>query len=172
MGDGGHPVWAGRLDHDKCPEHFLDILQRTKITGTVYGTGPMEEQLRKSYPHADFGGWLSPAELWKTADLYVGTSRREAFGRSAVEAAHAGVPVVISDQYGAAEFLFTDPELSEICVLPLDRPELWDASVVRIMRDVELRRRISDHVYENATGLSIQASVKRVQERLLGITER
>lgn len=166
---GGPLVWAGRLDDDKRPEFFLDLLSETRLPGVVYGTGPLETDLRRRFPDVRFGGWAPSARLWQDASIFVGTSRREAFGRSAVEAAHAGVPVVISDQYGAAEFLFTDPELSSLCVLPVDDLPRWADAVTRISTDDSLARAVSDHVYENATKLSIGASASTIQNRLAGM---
>lgn len=162
-------VWAGRVDSDKRPEFFVELVEALGHAGRVVGEGPLVERLRATSPASvEWSGWRDPSELWSDASLYLGTARREAFGRCAVEAAQAGLPIVLTDQYGAAPLLFTDPDLRARFVLPVDDKAAWVQAVQALLDDAELRRRVSDHVCANAERLTIAASVDRVMNRLAG----
>jgi hypothetical protein len=163
----GRLVWAARLDVDKRPRAFADLVAATGVPGTMFGHGPLEADLRTDAPAGlSLGGWADPAALWTDAAVFVGTASREAFGRSAVEAALAGVPVVLGDAYGAAPLLVTDDELRRRFVLPVDDPRPWATAVHDLVGDAELRRRLSDHVHANASALTIGRSVDAVLARL------
>ena len=160
-------VWAGRVDADKRPEFFVELIEELGVAGRVVGEGPLVERLRAtSSGSVEWSGWLDPSQLWSDASLYLGTARREAFGRCAVEAAQAGLPMVLTDQYGAAPLLFTDPDLRARFVLPVDDKARWFGAVRALLGDADLRRRVSDHVCANAQSLTIAASVDRVLDRL------
>ena len=166
--DGDAPlVWAGRVDDDKRPEFFVEVVEALGTRGRVVGEGPLVDRLRTSSPASvEWTGWRDPAQLWSDASLYLGTSRREAFGRCAVEAAQAGLPMVLTDQYGAAPLLFTDPGLRRRFVLGVDDTAAWTEAVRALLGDAGLRREVSDHVWANAQQLTIAASVDRVVDRL------
>ena len=162
-------VWAGRVDDDKRPGFFVELVQALGARGRVVGEGPLVEPLRATSPASvEWTGWRAPDELWSDASFYLGTSRREAFGRCAVEAGQAGLPMVLTDQYGAAPLLFTDPGLRERFVLPVDDLPAWTRAVRSLLDDADLRREVSDHVWANAQQLTIAASVDRVLARLTG----
>lgn len=166
-GSEGQLVWAGRLDKDKRPDFFIDLARETGLAARVYGAGPLLDALLAAAPaNVEIAGWADPASLWHNAWAFVGTSRREAFGRSAAEAAQAGLPMLISDEYGVAPFLFTDPDLRRRCVLPVEDSAAWAASLRHLSTDQGLRRAVSDHVYANAAHLTIGASVDAILKRL------
>lgn len=166
-GTTGALVWAGRFVEEKRPEFFLDLAQELGVPARLFGEGPMDAELRSRAGGAvTVQGWTEPDRLWTDARVYVGTSYREAFGRSVVEAASAGVPVVLSDQYGAAPFLFTDPELRRDFVLPVDDRAAWIRAIRRLLENPELSRRVSDHVHSNALALSMENSVRGIEKRL------
>lgn len=162
----GVVVWAGRLDVDKRPELFLRIADQLDRRAVVYGEGPLTSSVQRADGQVEYRGWASPDTLWKDASVFVGTSSREAFGRSAVEAASAGVPVVIGSAYGAAELLYTEPELRKLLVIDSDDPGVWSSAVNVLCADKDLYKRASDHVHANATSLSVRASVDSIQRRL------
>ena len=163
----GRLVWAARLDVDKRPRAFADLVAATGVPGAMYGHGPLEAELRREAPVGlSVRGWADPAALWADAAVFVGTASREAFGRSAVEAALAGVPVVLGDAYGAAPLLVTDDELRRRFVLPVGDPRPWATAVRDLVGDADLRRRLSDHVHANASALTIGRSVDAVLARL------
>ncbi len=163
----GEIVWAGRLDVDKDPQLFVDACTEVGRRGVLYGDGPLKSALEDRVSWwAELAGWADMTQVWPTSSLYLGTSKREAFGRSAVEAALAGVPMVIGRDYGAAEYLITDPQLASICIVASRRPADWAESIQTVLSDPGLMRAISDHVHENAQALTVEASVNAVQARL------
>ncbi|MGN6218388.1 MAG: glycosyltransferase family 4 protein [Microbacterium sp.] len=166
-------VWAGRIDIDKRPELFLEVVERTGHRGRIYGEGPLSANLRaKDIAGLEWAGWAPAESLWNDASIYLGTSSREAFGRSAVEAAAAGLPVILSSDYGAAPLLFTDPLLSNLCVLNNSDPLAWASAARALIDDDELRRRVSDHVSQNAAALTIDASVSRAATQAAALLGR
>ncbi|TCL84415.1 glycosyltransferase involved in cell wall biosynthesis [Rathayibacter sp. PhB179] len=167
FGSDGDAIFAGRLDVDKRPAFFTEIVRALGVRAKIYGRGPLESSLQQTLPpNAELCGWTEPDRLWDGASVFLGTSLREAFGRSAVEAALRGVPVILSKDYGAADFLFTDEALARQFVLDSEPIGPWIAAVRGLYGDPELRRRVSDHVRANALELSIDRSVDRICERL------
>lgn len=164
-------VWAGRFDVEKRPHAFVDLVEACGVRGRLHGVGPLEQGLR-SRAGAGAGvrvmGWTDPHELHRTGDVFVGTAYREAFGRSAAEAAASGLPLVLGDRYGAAPTLITDDELRRRFVLPVDEPAAWVRAVRDLAADDGLRRAHSDHVAAAARAASIAASVDAVLERVGG----
>lgn len=156
-------VWAARYSIDKNPSLFFDALRGSTATGLMYGSGPLESELRASAPaNVKVPGWRPRDEIWTRARAYVGTSSREAFGRSATEAAMLGIPVIISEEFGCADMLYTEPWMRELCVLPVGRPEAWRAAVTALAHDDALHASISAHVADNASRLTIDAAVFNV----------
>lgn len=166
----GPLVWAGRLSVEKGPGEFLDLVRRVGGPARLHGSGPLDAELRARRPDGlDWAGWLPPERLWRDAGMAVTTSHRDAFGRSPVEAASAGVPVLLSDGTGAAPALYTDPELRRRFVLPLRDHAAWDSAVRDLRRDPDLRRRVSDHVHSTASELTIDRSLDAALSRLVAL---
>lgn len=163
-GAGTHDVvWAARFSEDKNPMLFLEALAGVEAHGTMYGTGLMEEQVRAQAPtNVEVRGWRAREEIWESARVYVGTSRREAFGRSAVEAAMLGIPVILSDVFGCADMLYTDASLREAFVLSTSDTARWREAISRLTSDDELHARASAHLRENAARLTIESAVDNV----------
>ncbi|MDE2606029.1 MAG: glycosyltransferase family 1 protein [Burkholderiales bacterium] len=87
-------LFVGRVSYEKNIEAFL----RTDLPGTkvVCGVGPVEEQLKRKYPHVRWVGLLPRPELAKlyaAADLFVFPSRADTFGLVMAEALACGTPV-------------------------------------------------------------------------------
>jgi glycosyltransferase involved in cell wall biosynthesis len=165
-------VWAARYSEDKNPSLFMEAMARTNARGVMFGTGPLEADLRASAPlNVEVGGWRNKAELWRDARAYVGTSYREAFGRSAVEAAMLGLPVVLSDRFGCAPMLYTDPVLAHRFVLPTSVPSLWVTAIEDLNRDDGLHEKVAAHVLANAQALTIDSAIRNVQEAATSVSQ-
>lgn len=163
----GRVVWAGRMAVDKNPMLFLEMMSEIDHPAVMYGGGALKAELVDvATANVEVSGWARPEDLWNDASVFVGTSSREAFGRSAVEAAFSGLPVILGDGYGAARLLITDPDLYSQFVLPIEAPELWTAALQKLLSDDALRTRLAQHVFENAQHLTIEASVDSVVKRL------
>ena len=170
--DGGpglsRVVWAARLEVDKDPRLFLDTMAGLPdLPASMWGQGPLEADLRRAAPpNVTLEGWGDPARLWDDAQVFVSTSRREAFGRSAVEAALAGLPVVLPDTYGAARSLYAGSSLADQLVLTTRDPQRWQAAVRLLRDDADVRQEASDVVRRGAEALTIGRSVDQIQARL------
>lgn len=174
-GKGKHnsAVWAARFNVDKNPSLFLTALSDSTVNGVMYGSGELLEEIRDAAPqNVRVVGWADPDKLWADAFVYLGTSHREAFGRSAVEAAMAGIPIVISSAFGAAPLLVTDSSYREKFVLSTSDLKGWIAAVKELHENEELRVAYSEHLYQNALKITIEASASAVVENLGTISYR
>jgi glycosyltransferase involved in cell wall biosynthesis len=153
-------VWAARYSADKNPLLFADALRGSGLPGVMFGTGPMVDRIRDYAPeNVAVPGWAEPGEVWGTARAYVGTSSREAFGRSAVEAAMLGIPPIISSAFGCAEMLYTDPALSRLMVVDSTDPARWRAVITAVASDPALHQMAAVHAQRNSRRLTVKASV-------------
>lgn len=112
-------LFVGRLTGQKGPAIFMDIAEKLMSTRddlrfVLVGNGELLKELieRGANPLSSgkfhFTGNIDPKqllELYAMADVYCMPSVSEPFGLSAIEAAFAGVPIVLSKQSGAAEVL-------------------------------------------------------------------
>jgi glycosyltransferase involved in cell wall biosynthesis len=166
-GERDRAVWAARYNHDKNPALFLQTLKGMPLEGVMHGSGPLLDELRAAAPeNVRVAGWVAATELWTDALAYLGTSHREAFGRSALEAAMNGVPVVLAESFGVAPLLVTDPVFRSRFVLPASDVGRWRAALEALRQDENLRVAYSEHLVENAVKLTIAASAKAVAARL------
>lgn len=157
-------VWAARFSRDKNPSLFLDALRGSPVRGVMYGSGPLEEQVRAAAPaNVRIGGWRARDEVWASARVYVGTSTREAFGRSAVEAAMLGIPVVISKAFGCAEMIYTDERLTSDLVLDPSDVSAWTSAITRLSEDEAFYEAVSSHLRDNARRLTVESAVENVR---------
>lgn len=163
----GHLLWAGRFVEEKRPLFFMEVAEALGAEGIMFGTGPLRQALDdRVSSRVQVKGWVSDEFLWEGAAIYLGTSAREAFGRSVVEAALRGIPTVMTTEYGAAEFLITDPELRTNFVLPPDDLTAWTLAVETLRGDRVMRERLSDHLRANAEKLTIEKSVEAIEDRV------
>lgn len=104
-----------------------------------------------------FVGEISPsgiADFLGCLDAFVFPSRAETFGLAAVEAAHAGVPVVANDLPVLREVLSYNGEPAAVFVDASDTSMLADA-VASVIEDERLRKKLK----QNAKGLRLRYSV-------------
>jgi glycosyltransferase involved in cell wall biosynthesis len=107
-------------------------------------------------PRADTAG------LYGDADLFVLPSEGESFGMVAAEAASAGVPVVVTDRCGIAEFL------NEAALVVEAGAESVTQAVVAALADPLLRERLGEAGRDAAARNSWEAIVQR-QEALYAV---
>ena len=168
-------LFVGRLSGQKGPGIFMDIAEslmkkREDVRFVMVGGGELMKQLieRGANP-LSMGkfhftgniGYKDVLKLYAMADIYCMPSVSEPFGLSAIEAASAGLPMVISKQSGAAEVLEG--------VLTSDH---WD--VDSFVRNIEL---LLDEVNVAKKSVSLnkksikQLSWKKVSKELIKIFE-
>jgi glycosyltransferase involved in cell wall biosynthesis len=138
---------AGRLIAFKAVDELIAAVARTDAYLLVVGTGPLEDQLRgqaaAARVPATFTGWRTGDALLETyaaGDVFALFSRRETWGAVVVEAAAAGLPLVLSDRVGAAEDLLAPGENGYL-VPSGDVAEQADA-LARLVGDAALRERL------------------------------
>lgn len=109
-------LWVGRLDRDKRPDHFLEVVRMLRhqglpVTGTLVGgvlpgDRPPRNLVQRlgAHPFIEHAGWQQDVlPYYRGADLVVLTTRREGFGRVPLEAAAVGTPTVAYSTRGTRE---------------------------------------------------------------------
>lgn len=145
-------LFVGRLTRQKGPEKFLDIAAKVlekdpDVRFVMAGVGDYFRSLLEQSAYKRLGnrfhftGFLDMNKLnylFSMSDVYCMPSVSEPFGLSAVEAAHFGVPCVISRQSGVAEVLtgamkfdFWDIDRAAGCILNLLKDRVLRSKVVR-----------------------------------------
>ncbi|MGL1889298.1 MAG: glycosyltransferase family 4 protein [Reichenbachiella sp.] len=116
-------LFVGRLTGQKGPTKFLEIAEKInkKYPNSRFimaGEGDLYKDLIEAGAHSEIAskfhitGYLSEPDLLKTyamADVYCMPSVSEPFGLTALEAAGAGLPIVLSKNSGASEILENSP---------------------------------------------------------------
>ncbi|WP_311370829.1 glycosyltransferase family 4 protein [Actinotignum timonense] len=163
-------VAARRLAPRKRNAALIDCVAGARqLTGrdihlTIYGDGPLRSQLeRRGRAHGNPGtgsgpgsGWLhlpgrtdraGLMEAYRHADIYLTSSRREAFGIATLEARAAGLPIVSPAGTGADDFL-EDGRSALLAETDADMV----AQLARLAEDTALRTRIAHHNASVAPG--------------------
>ena len=112
-------LFVGRLSGQKGPQLFIEIAEgvlskNPNVRFIVTGEGELKHDLLESAAHKGIGdrihftGYLDKEEMEKVyaeSTIYCMPSLSEPFGLSAMEAAAAGLHLVLSNQSGASEVL-------------------------------------------------------------------
>lgn len=166
-------AYVGRISKEKD----LDVLARAwpelSATGVAdgdvvqpiqlafVGDGPYLEELRRPLPDAVFTGYLEGEELaaaYASADVFVFPSTTDTFGNVLLEAMASGLPAVVSDVGGPCELVH---EGETGFVTPaLDVPAFSQA-VVRLVRDPDLRERMSRNAHRRVQERSWRSAAER-----------
>jgi glycosyltransferase involved in cell wall biosynthesis len=110
---GEYLLWVGRLDYQKDPIKFLEILKLLELPGILVGDGPLESDVRDFIVENNLQEKVlylpfqeNVVYLMARANLLLMTSRFEGFGLVLVESLFAGTPVVSTNcLYGPAEII-------------------------------------------------------------------
>ncbi|MEO0652709.1 MAG: glycosyltransferase family 4 protein, partial [Planctomycetota bacterium] len=169
-------LFLGRVTRQKGPAHLLDaarrvVDERPDVRFVVAGDGDLLGDTVANgaadglAEHVLYTGFLGPdgvRRMLARADLFVLPSVSEPFGIAPLEAADAGVPVVLSNQCGVAEVLTSAL-----------RFDYWDTAELarQILRGLEsesLRSELIDGAYDDlerstwkACGRELQAAWRR-----------
>lgn len=115
-------VLVGRLKKRKHVNEFIDVLGEvrrqvppgTRVKASILGDGPRRGDLVDQVQRLGLTDWVSflgyvPSPdiraLFHDSDLFVASSRQEAFGIAALEARSAGLPVIGYCRNGLADFI-------------------------------------------------------------------
>ncbi len=148
-------VFAGSLQERKHPELVLDAARRFPAAEFVLiGDGPLRPRLERSVAEWELANvellrarsYHDYARLLVTADVFLFPSRIEGLPRVTLEAAAAGIPVVVFDDYRAASVVHGTSGFR------VATEEEMMASVGQLIGDPELRRRMGAAAAEHARG--------------------
>jgi glycosyltransferase involved in cell wall biosynthesis len=114
--DAGRPlcaVWAGNFSIGKGAHYFLDAWRRLRpvhsARASVFGMVSLPERALRPVPEGvEFCGSVSQSELFtvlEAADVLIFPTLSDGFGMVVTEAFARGVPVIATDQAGAAQLI-------------------------------------------------------------------
>lgn len=125
------------------------LAPHAELRATLIGDGPERARAEKWLarqglaPQVEFTGRLDRSgilEVFQRSDAYVQPSVKESFGIAALEARTAGLPVIVRSQSGSVQFVHDGLE-----GLVVDDDAQMASAIVRMARDPDLVRRISQH---------------------------
>jgi glycosyltransferase involved in cell wall biosynthesis len=102
-------LYVGRLVPEKGVRLFAEAMNASGRPAVFVGDGELRSELRELCPQARFTGWLDAAgiraELRRARALVLPSLWYETLGLVAIEAAAAGVPVLVSDGCAAIDHI-------------------------------------------------------------------
>jgi len=140
-------LFVGRLSKEKGVDIACAAATLAGAHLTVIGTGPMESMLREKYPQVHFKGWLSPdrvsEEMLQARALIFPSVCYETQGLAVLEAFSVGLPVIVSDQCAASEYVRPDNGLTYTSGNAGDLA----AKIKVLMTNTGLAEEMSQHAY-------------------------
>ena len=102
-------LYVGRISKEKGVDLFCQAITDLGFKGIVVGDGDEKEKLSKQYSNIEFTGWKNKDEVkeyMKKAKVLIFPSRwYETAGLTVLEAQSLGIPVVVSKECAASEFV-------------------------------------------------------------------
>lgn len=141
-------LFIGRLKHEKGPDLAAAAAARAGAKIRFVGVGPMEDELRRSWPNAELLGWKNHAqiaELSSSSRMLVMPSRwAEPYGMVAGEALWSGLPVIASKKaYLADEIAAAGAGMS----VDTDDVEAFASAIGEITRNDTLAQSMSERAH-------------------------
>ena len=123
-------LWIGRLSDEKAPLTVVETMELVpEAHGVVVGSGPLEGRLQDMTARSSakdrihLMGWLDdPDPAYSAADAYLSTSLWESMPMTALEAASAGLPLILTDRPGNREVAKHVPDAT-LASSPLEQAE-------------------------------------------------
>lgn len=142
----------GRLDYQKNQGFTLDLIKDLPgVTLLLVGSGPEEASVKAAIASAgltDRVHLVAGIEherigiFYSAVDAVLFPSRFEGLSLAAIEAIHAGVPLIASDIPSFREMFRDSALLTAKLLVPLDDRDGWIAATGDILSDEPLRRRV------------------------------
>ena len=155
---------ASRLTREKDIGTMLEamslVLAKYPKTGLlVVGDGPERRALlaraavRGLEDSVKFLGWQDDlVSYYRSADAYLLTSLYEGYGRTLIEAASLGCPVITSD-VGLAGEVFKDKENALVC--PVRDAACFAGNIIRLREDEPLKRALVVRAEQAVNGIAL-----------------
>ncbi len=109
VGQNRHALFLGRLTEEKGVVLLAKAAHEAGMPVRFVGDGPMAEHIRLANPQAEMRGWVAPDEVYSEialARIIVAPSLWFETGPMTVmEAMAMGVPAIVSDRMGAADWV-------------------------------------------------------------------
>jgi glycosyltransferase EpsD len=163
-------LWLGRMAEEKDPITFIRALKTVEGNhwiGLLVGDGPLFRELRilaeaaGLLPRIRLTGWMQdPSPAFAASDVFVSTSKWEGFPMAALEAAAAGLPLVLTDCPGNRDVVASG--IPAVLVPPGD-DQAVSREVGRLLEDPELRQRLGR---ESLTAVA-RLTPERLREEML-----
>jgi glycogen synthase len=172
-------TFLGRVTHQKGPQYFVNaardvISEFPNAHFIIAGSGDMLPQViqrvaqLKLSSHFHFTGFLKKNEIDKVlsyTNVYVMPSVSEPFGITPLEAMHAGVPVIISNQSGVAEVISNTIKV-----------DFWDTFtlahvICSILRYKSLSKTMGENGRQELKEITWQKSAKKLKKLYHEITK-
>jgi glycogen synthase len=163
-------LFVGRLTRQKGPEKFLEIAAKVleknpNVRFVMAGVGDYFRSLIEQSSYRQIGnrfhltGFLNQEKLqylFSVSDVYCMPSVSEPFGLSAVEAAHFGIPCVISKQSGVSEVLNGSLKF-----------DFWDTNkaadhILNLLQNPVLRKKVAEDASQNLHNITWDISAQKV----------
>lgn len=143
-------LFAGRLVDQKSPELAVEIITRIlrkypTVKAIIAGSGEKLASIRalvkfkKIHERVEVIGSVPHDKMhivYSTSDILIMPSAHEPFGLVALEAALAGVAVILSDRCGVAEILTAAPKL------PIQNIDRWTNAISKLIDSESARNRL------------------------------
>ena len=117
----------------------------------LIGRGPEEKLLKtmcfdlRIESRVEFFGWTDNAyDYFLQSDAYVLSSNYEGWGRVIIEAAIAGLPIIMTDVGCAGEAVINE---ENALISPVDNIDKLAQNMTRVMEDGELRERLASNAF-------------------------
>jgi rhamnosyl/mannosyltransferase len=165
-------LFVGRLIHYKGIEVLVEAMKSVEATCLVIGQGYLEGEIRRLIGSAGLAarvkllGRIPDEDLvayYDRADVFVlpSINRTEAYGLTQIEAMSRGTPVVCTEVGTGTSFINQHGETG--LVVPPKDPTALGLAINRILRDDELRARLSEGAARRAAS---HFTEKRMVENL------
>ena len=165
----------GRLSHQKNQGFSLELMQNLKqqlpkAQLVLLGIGPDESAVRAQIEVAGIADrvHIIPAVahdriglFYSATDLALFPSRYEGLSLAAIEAIHAGVPLLCSDIPSFQELFAASPYLTKTLLLPQGDPALWCARIRSLLTDGALRAQVAAELAQLSPAYSFDAMAEQ-----------
>lgn len=174
--------FIGRITAQKGPLYFVEAAQRVHAAGVacrfvMAGAGDLEpvcqalvvaHGMEALFEFPGFVDAVGVSELLARSSVFVMPSESEPFGIAALEAIHAGVPVVISENSGVTEVV------DSIWKVAHDDTDAIADAIIRLLSDTDLARGMAEKALKQAETLSWDSAGLKavaVYRKVLGCTD-
>lgn len=126
----------------------------------IVGDGPYRKQMEEEMAgkRVRFLGFRHGDELssiYASSDFFVFPSTTDTLGQVVMESQASGLPVIVTDKGGPKEVV--DPDLTGY-VLPSDDAGAWTETILNLIRDDDLRRRLGRSAHTRMQRYRLEAS--------------